>query len=290
MFSFLKICPVATSAAMGETSVMTLSASAWQNPAVLPWGGCRELTAAHVVYLQDIGFSYMQYAHPLDVNTAIACSVRYLGVAGLTRTVADGSTAGYAEQGSFDSYDAALSLSLGKRLTRTFSYGGTLSGARQSIDTTTDEGVLVSLGGFYRPSGVDWQAGFGIVNAGPAVKGYDMPTGLFASIGTGLRRHLYVAGELLGYIDQEILLKTGLEYEINHTVFLRAGYRHPLRGRGLGDFPNVNLTAGMGCVLDAVTVDYAWVPYGDLGSTHRLSLSWAVGDPLFKKRSTEKRR
>ncbi|MGA2090534.1 MAG: PorV/PorQ family protein [Endomicrobiales bacterium] len=290
MFSFLQISPAALNAGLGETYVNTSAASAWENPAILPWVNHQDLTVSYLSYLSDISYSYMQYTRPINSNTAIAASVGYLGVADLNRTVADGSLAGYSNQGTFSSYDADVSLSYGKRLSREFSYGVTLSGVQESIDTSNTSGVMMSLGGFYRPDRVDWQAGFGVVNIGPAVKGYSLPTGIFAGVASAMYPHFFWSGEVMGYMDQAVDIRTGLEYEINHTFFLRVGYQYPLNDYGLGDFPNVNLSGGLGFKLEGLMIDYAWVPYGDLGITNRLTISWAIGSDMVKKRNLERRR
>ncbi|MCX5778420.1 MAG: PorV/PorQ family protein [Elusimicrobia bacterium] len=290
IFSFLKICPAALNAGMGETYVTAAAPSAWENPAVLPWVGHPELTVSRIMYLSDISYSFLQYAHQIDMNTSIAGSLSYLGVPAMDRTVSDGSIAQYAEQGTFSSYDAAFSLSFGKRISRAFSYGVTVRGAQESIDSSSTAGAMLSLGGFYRPPRSDWQAGFGVTNIGPTVQGFDLPTGFFAGVAGVICAHVFWSSEVIGYMDQIVDLRTGVEYEINHTLFWRAGYKYPLKDYGLGEFPNINLTAGAGFQLNGMVLDYAWVPYGDMGNTHRLTLSVPFGPDVIHKRISEKRR
>ncbi|MEK7744548.1 MAG: hypothetical protein AAB578_09205, partial [Elusimicrobiota bacterium] len=38
------------------------------------------------------------------------------------------------------------------------------------------------------------------------------------------------------------------------------------------------ITAGVGWVLGDLDLDYAFVPYGDLGISHRISVSWRFGE------------
>ena len=61
---------------------------------------------------------------------------------------------------------------------------------------------------------------------------------------------------------------------VNSGLFLRAGFNFKnYEDLGLmGAF-----SAGFGVKLGAAGLDYAFVPYGDLGITHRITLGWAFG-------------
>jgi len=71
--------------------------------------------------------------------------------------------------------------------------------------------------------------------------------------------------------DNDFSIHGGLEYSLASAYFLRAGYSitpsNNLDVDGL-----TNLTGGVGVRLGHFAVDYAFVPFGDLGNTHRISL------------------
>jgi opacity protein-like surface antigen len=74
--------------------------------------------------------------------------------------------------------------------------------------------------------------------------------------------------------DQEIncdaVYKTGFEYSLSKNVDLRAGYIYSAE-----TYANPGITAGLGFNVSArLYIDYAFVPYGDLGDTHRFSLKY----------------
>lgn len=70
-------------------------------------------------------------------------------------------------------------------------------------------------------------------------------------------------------------LNAGLEYGLDRVFFLRAGFEQPLQDNALGG--TSGLTAGVGFVLDDFRFDYAYLPYGDLGDSHRVSVGYALG-------------
>jgi hypothetical protein len=82
-------------------------------------------------------------------------------------------------------------------------------------------------------------------------------------------------------------LHTGLEYTYDisdNIVKARVGYRFNGNAQFTSDLgPLAGLTAGGGYsrVFDGVDValDYAFVPYGELGMTHRISMTISVGEP-----------
>jgi hypothetical protein len=81
------------------------------------------------------------------------------------------------------------------------------------------------------------------------------------------------AGRITGIVDD---LSAGVEWGFEKQLFLRAGYRMPVEDNGITGL--TGLTAGMGFVLSEVHLDYAYLPYGELGTSHRVSLSYRFGD------------
>ncbi|HEY5037784.1 MAG TPA: tetratricopeptide repeat protein, partial [bacterium] len=70
-------------------------------------------------------------------------------------------------------------------------------------------------------------------------------------------------------------LEAGVEYSFHRRFFLRAGYQQPLSDNGIGGL--TRLTAGAGFAFSAFCLDYAYLPYGDLGMSHRISLGYHWG-------------
>ncbi|MEO0206338.1 MAG: OmpA family protein, partial [candidate division WOR-3 bacterium] len=77
-------------------------------------------------------------------------------------------------------------------------------------------------------------------------------------------------------LDNIIRVNFGFEYNFNPILSFRAGWRSgPYDISELGLFSG--LTTGFGIRYSGIKFDYAFVPYGKLGITHRLSLSSNIG-------------
>jgi tetratricopeptide (TPR) repeat protein len=70
-------------------------------------------------------------------------------------------------------------------------------------------------------------------------------------------------------------VQAGFEGSYRSTFFVRAGYNLRLEESGYDGLQG--LTAGAGAVVESFRLDYAFVPYGELGSTHLVSLAYTFG-------------
>jgi outer membrane protein OmpA-like peptidoglycan-associated protein len=76
-------------------------------------------------------------------------------------------------------------------------------------------------------------------------------------------------------VDNTISVHGGVEYDFNRYVSLRTGWRSgPYSITGLGWLSG--FTSGFGLRYRGLRFDYAFVPYGKLGLTHRISLSGSL--------------
>ena len=73
-----------------------------------------------------------------------------------------------------------------------------------------------------------------------------------------------------------VSISFGAEYWIMEDIAMRAGYTSEI-DEGLG------ITGGLGVGFGNLRLDYVYIPYSDLGDTHRISL--AMG---FEREKTEK--
>jgi tetratricopeptide (TPR) repeat protein len=67
-------------------------------------------------------------------------------------------------------------------------------------------------------------------------------------------------------------LQAGFEYGLQHCFFVRAGYQDSLQDSGLQGLSG--LTAGLGVVFSDLSFDYAYLPYGGLGTSHQISVGY----------------
>jgi hypothetical protein len=74
--------------------------------------------------------------------------------------------------------------------------------------------------------------------------------------------------------DSVDYLRTGLEVSYQSRFFLRAGYQADLNNPGYSGF-----SMGAGLALDGFALDYAYLPYSELGDTNRFSLTYFFEAP-----------
>lgn len=272
---------------MGLTNALVSAQSVDNNPAILPWIRRDEYSFQHLLHFSDMSFSKAVYAHPLDKNQAYSASLEYVGSAAITRTVTDASMPdGYTEQGSFGYSDVVMTVGYGRRLRIDSSFGVNLRLVQETIDGNATSGAMASAAWFRTPRYRGYNVGIGMFNIGPAVKGYDLPSGAFFSLGRYFNNSIFGSFEAVGYMDQGIEARGGIEYNINQAVFLRGGFRYPMEDPKLGEALSTNLTAGMGVAFGNFSLDYAWLPYGDLGMTHRVSITAWFASANIKKQNT----
>lgn len=279
---------------MGEINSVVTVQSVYSNPAILPWIRIKELSMQHLIYLSDTQYSVLAYNHPLDKETALGFSLGYLGMSGLTRTVADDSVDGYHTDGNFGYSDAVAGISYGAKTSINLSYGVTVKAMQESIDGTTSSALTATVSGFYFPrKRRDYMFGFGITDIGTRSREFDTPTGVYGSFGRYVNDNLFWAGEAItylnlwggdafSYLDRGAELRTGIEYSINEALALRLGYRYHFNNPETGTFPMSDITGGIGFNFSQFSFDYAWLPYGDLGITHRMTLTARIGKKINK--------
>lgn len=79
---------------------------------------------------------------------------------------------------------------------------------------------------------------------------------------------LIIAGDVIKPVDRSIGVNVGLEYSFQNGFVLRGGYQSNTNFDLLS-----SLRGGLGYVAPTYRVDYAFVPYGDIGNTHRVTFT-----------------
>lgn len=271
MFQVLQIPMTAYEASLANNYISDISSSV-TNPAVIPFAS-RSLVLTHAVYLEDTSYSVAGFNLPLNEKSGLNIACTYFDLGTMKRTLDDGA-GGYIEQGNFGANDKALNISYGIKLNETFSAGLSAKYIKQTIDDVSYEGYAGHLSGLYFAND-SLYFGMGINNFGPQVAGYNLPTNLYFSCSGNVNDNTTVIAQLDGYYNDDIYeLKLATEVNLEEILFFRVGYKVPLK-KEIEDFTYEfisNLTAGVGFKFDFLSVDYAWLPSGDLGNTHMFSV------------------
>lgn len=195
-----------------------------------------------------------------------------------------GAIQGFDELGNeteaYTPMDFTLGVAVAKQFSTGLALGGTVRGTQQSLK---ESGQLINSGDL----GLMWASnaqpvtlGIAYANLGPTVAGkattsalrlgfsYDLPltarsSALFAVGGSGLNNGASV-------------VQAGVEGRLGGVFFLRAGYQMSFLDNKTGGL--TGLSSGLGAKVGALVLDYAYLPYGRIGNSHRLSVSFQFDD------------
>jgi hypothetical protein len=271
--AFLNLGPGARYLALGGAGVALAgdaNALYW-NPAGLASVEKHEATASHAELTQTVRHDFLAYAQPTSLGTFAS------GFTYLSQSAIEGRDALGHPTADFHAADAAVSLALARK-TDWADFGGTLKAVQSHIGSAQAETIAFDLGARKRLD--DWTLGAALRNAGPGLKydtqRNDLPLRLeFGAAYMLSGRHALTAQWTNGPRGAGNDFGFGGEYRAVAGVSLRAGYRTQSAIAGGSGFDAARgLTLGVGLSRAEWALDYAAVPMGELGSTHRFSLSW----------------
>lgn len=133
-----------------------------------------------------------------------------------------------------------------------------------------------------------WDMGIAINNLGSRLKymseSDNLP--LCVRIGNSVRlldNALSLSMDLIKYRYTDFEISLGIEYDLLKMVGFRLGYNS--RNSDVDE----GLTAGLGFHIKGFSLDYGYVPYGELGNSHRVSIGYRFGTPVTIKKKKAKK-
>ncbi|HRY30005.1 MAG TPA: PorV/PorQ family protein [Elusimicrobiota bacterium] len=278
--TLLKIGVGARAVGMGSayTAVADDVTAIHWNPAGLSRLSQRQLAAMHSEWLSESRYDFIGVAVP-SAHGSWGASALYLSQGGLERRDLSG-TAG----GRFNAYDAAAAVSYSRALSARLSAGAAVKYVRQGIDAAASSGYAADVGLQMRlRRGV--RAGLAVQNLGSTLRfeseEYRLPLSVSGGVAVSFLKGILLAADVRQAIyESRTEFNLGTEYT-HGLLSLRAGYQALLAGRETLSGKSAGFSApfaggmggGIGFRLSSYRLDYALVPYGELGSAHRLSLS-----------------
>jgi hypothetical protein len=157
----------------------------------------------------------------------------------------------------------------------------------QNVVNVGNAGAAFNLGVLYEIQRKTFYVGGVLFNLGTSIQDFSQPL-LYKVGGSYALRNVLMkkdrnifALDLDGNNDTGFKVGAGDEYKLNlgrDDVFLRLGYTTA------ADLAGITAGAGVAHRFDDFTagLDYAFVPYGTLGDTHRITLNMIIGDTLIK--------
>jgi hypothetical protein len=184
------------------------------------------------------------------------------------------------DQGTYDDNDIALSVGWGKEWAKGFSLGAAVFATQQKIVDSLYSSLSGQAGLLWIPWN-DFRLGLVYSGFGTPVEGQALASDFKGGLSNLF--HLSVDKTLLAAFSGTYepngvsRLQGGVEAGFQKNYFLRIGYQLPLSDNQVTGF--ANFTAGAGIRLGSLILDYAFVPYGDLGTSHRISLAYDFPNP-----------
>lgn len=240
--------------------------STYGNPAGVVNLQSRELTLIHNEWLSDISYGYAGYAHPLSDKIALAGSIIYVdygsfeGRGNIGERIADPTAS-----------DKAIALTVGGKYNEKYLLGSNIKYIEENFAGYTAKTYSFDFGAIYYSEIKNLIYGASIQNIGPKIDFVKESFSLPLTFRTGvsyyaLQDKLIMGVDLVKARDTKFYFSTGLEFNFKKIFSLRAGYSSEKDiGRGYA--------FGTGVSYSYFNLDYAYSPYGDLGDTHRLSLT-----------------
>ena len=270
--TFLKIGIGAKAMGMGESHVAAtedLYASYW-NPAGLARLQQPQLALMHNEWFAGINHEFIGFALPIGDIGTVGASANFLSFGELQGRDRDGN-----ETTIFRPYDLALVVSYARDVTPALAFGANAKLLREQIADESGTGMAFDFGGLYTFAELPLSLGFNAQHIGPRVQFVEEAFGLPFTFRFGAAYRPWgdafmLTADVVRPSDNDITTGVGAAYTIADILQLRTGYKYKLGGNDLGG--TSGLTGGFGLTLRRFQIDYALVPFGVLGLTHRFSL------------------
>lgn len=271
---FLTLPSGARASSMGGafTAAAADATAVYWNPASLTTVKRRSAAFTHSTYIDGSSFDDLSLAHNGLLGGAFGLGLRRFSFGDLDTVDSLGN-----KSGTFAPSDTSISLAYARP------YGAVRLGAALKLiqSKVVDSASTQALdAGLLIPGLLDGRADLGaaIANLGPGLKygdkAEDLPTTVRAGGLLRVNPSLALTGDLVSPRDGNTFGSLGLEYgsSLGQSMGwnLRAGFTSEQADvEGASGF-----SAGFGLEFSALKVDYGFVPYGDLGNAHRMSLGY----------------
>ncbi len=309
---YLKLPMGARGTGMGEafSGIANDVNALYYNPAGLTAMESAQLQLMHLEGFGGVRYENLGMAVPaelvgFDVWGTVGMSYTLVAIEDTPRTrILPGTVNTYdqawADRGFlFTAGASVLTFSYAWQATKLYSIGGSFKAINEKIDTVSGWGMAGDFGILSRPEVVKGlSAGITLQNVGSSpTPAASLPITLRLGLGydwnAPFTKELLDDRMLLGMdivmpivpVDGVWHLNVGSEYTRwfdSQWAAVRLGYRVPSE---LGALAGLTVGGGFGTELPGANLglDYAWIPFGELGSMHRISLNAVFGPKPRKK-------
>lgn len=272
-FDFLLLDPSARAVGLGGayTSLASDSNALFYNPAGLGRIKDHEATFMHNQYVEGL----TQEQVGLATRSGWGLNINFLNFGGIPRTRLDAPDGGIGKVGLTN---LALGGGYGRALSESISVGAGAKFLHEKIDNVSAGGFAADLGVLASvPSLPRLSLGAALLNLGPDVRFQSRKEKLPLLSRAGAsyafvlpKMDNTVTFDLTKARTDKLRFGFGAETVVDKFMALRLGFT-TRNDAGIG------ITGGAGFVWKAWSIDYAFVPFGDLGVVQRFSLTFRWG-------------
>lgn len=255
---------------MGEafTGVADDFSAIYWNPAGIAQIKDLEFNFMHNDWFQGIRYEFISTILPLEEELGA------IGLSGIILKVDDivGRDTSGNFTSNFEAKDSIMCISYAQMWSDELMFGATIKKINLKVENDKTNEIAFDLGGLYKFQDMGLSVGTVIQNIGKKMKFIEKDEKLPLTFKLGMSYKVPTQRTLLTLdlnksIASDIKFNLGTEIILTSTLKLRFGYN------STNDAGN-GFTAGVGFkIRDIFELDYAYVPYGELGNTQRISLA-----------------
>jgi hypothetical protein len=272
---FLKIGPSARALGMaGSFGAVSDDVYAIHfNPAGMTQVNKEEISMTYLKYFEDVNYGFIGYVKPSEKNF-LGFGLTYLIVNNIEARSSD-----TTEYRLFNAKDIAFTFAYAKKglvsSLPNLNLGWNLRLITSEIDSNSAYTMSADIGAYYVPV-EKLSLALVLQNISWGIKYKEetdmLPLNLKFAAGYKVKENLLLASDIDAYlIDTKFYGSLGIEFFPIKQLVLRTGYKYGYDTASLGSV--VGLGAGLGFRIWNFGLDYAFVPFGELGDTHRVSFS-----------------
>ena len=266
--SFLNIGMGAGPVAMGGSFCAIaddINAVQW-NPSGLIQIREKEIMVSHNEWIEGIKSEFMGYAHPFE-NWTLGLTLNYLHIGEMIKRDINGNDIGE----EFGASGTVISAAAGKKFSERLSLGFGLKLIKEAVEEKSASTFAADAGAMYEYE--KFKFGAAVQNVGGAIKLYEEQFSLPLTVRLGAAMNytekIILSAEINKPLDGSVAVKTGAQWQALEKISLRAGYKTDSdKNTGPG------ISVGFGFNIQRAMIDYSFTPFGDLESSHLISLKF----------------
>jgi len=247
------------------------STAIYWNPAGLNQLSLKKLDLMHAIWFEDIFYDWVSYSMPFKYGN-IGIGFQYLSYGKIYKTDETG-----LEDGSFTPYEYCIITSYAKKMFN-IPMGINLKYISSNIEDETAYSFATDIGGMYKLFNDKLSLGLAVQNIGTKMKYMEEEEELPFNIKYGacyeIRSNWIAVFDINMPVDNKINIGMGSEYSYKINDLLSLAGRIGYNNRAIKTGGTNGITGGFGIKYRKYDIDYAFMPFGDLGNTHRISFGY----------------